>query len=130
MKQTTRIACYGILREKDQILLCHLTNSERWTLPGGGIEFGESPEQAMVREVREETGLDVVCSDFLGINSFVREGSDDQFHSIQIVYLADVVGGELTYEIGGSTDYCAWQPTVNVPNLDVVDLVSFALKRL
>jgi len=84
----------------------------------------------MVREVSEETGLDVRCSDLLGINSFVLDRSDEQFQSIQIVYLADVIGGELTYEIGGTTDYCAWHPTDNVPNLDVVDLVSFALKRL
>jgi 8-oxo-dGTP diphosphatase len=127
---TTRIGAYGILRQEDQILLCHLTNSGSWTLPGGGIEFGESPEEAMVREVHEETGFHVVALNLLGINSFTIKKDTRHFHSIQIVYLADIIDGELRYEEQGSTDRCAWMSYDETQKLDLVELVEFSTSKI
>ncbi|MCP4167005.1 MAG: NUDIX domain-containing protein [Chloroflexi bacterium] len=129
-KQTTRIGAYGVLRQDNQILLCHLSRSGMWTLPGGGIEFGEPPEKAMTREVLEETGLEVIALDLLGINSFTITKADENFHSIQIVYLADIMAGELRYEEQGTTDMCAWHPYRDVQVLDSVELVKFAVSMI
>jgi 8-oxo-dGTP diphosphatase len=130
MKQNTRIGCYGIIRRGNQILLCQLTRSRLWTLPGGGVEFGENPIDTMVREVAEETGLNVKEAGFLGIHSFTIERDGVHFHSIQIVYLADVIDGELTSEIEGTTDLCEWHAIEQTRNLDAVELVHFALNNL
>lgn len=46
-----------ILNEHDQLLLAHATGQRHWDIPKGGAEPGESPREAAVREVREETGL-------------------------------------------------------------------------
>ena len=58
-----RIGAYAVIVRDDQILLSRLaprlTKSELWTLPGGGVDHGEDPRAAVVREVHEETGLDV-----------------------------------------------------------------------
>ena len=48
-------------------------------------------------------------------------------HSIRIIYAATVTGGELRYEVGGSTDMAAWIPLARVPDLPRVDLVDTGL---
>ena len=56
-----RVSVKGAYVHEGKILLCKETESgiNRWILPGGGMNFGESPSQALVREVREEMGLQV-----------------------------------------------------------------------
>ena len=68
----SRVSAYGLILDGDRILLCRLSKElprweGSWTLPGGGLEFGESPEAAMIREVEEETGLQVVARSIAGI---------------------------------------------------------------
>lgn len=54
-----RSTSYGVIvfNEQGQVLLAHATGSRWWDLPKGGAEAGETPRQAALREVREETGL-------------------------------------------------------------------------
>ena len=48
-----------ILDIQQRVLLCHRKDMDRWNLPGGGVMDGETPWQAVIREVREEVGLQV-----------------------------------------------------------------------
>jgi 8-oxo-dGTP diphosphatase len=131
--QTTRIASYGIVLDGDQILLCRLSAAAsshvgRWTLPGGGLEFGEHPEVAMVREVLEETGFEVRPTSLLGIDSYTLERPEGAFQGIRVIYTTEVLGGTLRHEVVGTTDMCQWHPLAAVDNLEVVDLVTAALR--
>ena len=67
--------------------------------------------------------------DLLFVNSFRRVLPDApvDFHAIQIVYTATVIGGELCHEVGGSTDMAAWHPIADVPALTRVQLVDMGL---
>ena len=62
-----RVAAYAVIVRDERILLSKLapwiTTNEQWTLPGGGIDHGEDPRHAVVREIREETGLDAVVGE-------------------------------------------------------------------
>jgi 8-oxo-dGTP diphosphatase len=131
-----RVAAYAVIIDNGRMLLAHWNENgaSGWTLPGGGLEAGEDPADAAVREVTEETGYLAELDGLLGINSHVVPAqhrfveSAGPLHSIRIVYSAHIVGGDLTNEIGGSTDEAAWFDLTAVPSLDTVGLVDAALR--
>jgi 8-oxo-dGTP pyrophosphatase MutT (NUDIX family) len=66
-------AVTAIIRdEDDRLLLIHRTDNDRWSLPGGGVELGESVTEAVIREVQEETGISVEVLDIVGVYSDPR----------------------------------------------------------
>lgn len=108
-----RVAAYAILLAAERILLCRISklvaHSEGlWTLPGGGIEFGEHPKEAAVREVFEETGLEISVGKVLEIDSFVSNRNGLRHHGIRIIYSGTLLSGELRSEVQGSTDLAQW----------------------
>ena len=130
-----RVAAYAVIVDARGMLLAHWHDGPRaaWTLPGGGLEAGEDPADAVVREVREETGFNVVVDELLGIHSRViparqriAPGAAGPLHTLRIVYRASVVDGELRDEVGGSTDRAAWFALDAVEDLHRVQLVDLA----
>ncbi len=78
-------AAAAILRDGHILMVFHrIGDWEFWTLPGGGVALGETPEEAAIREVMEETNLTVRIAKLL----FERNDSDGR----EYVYLAEVVG--------------------------------------
>lgn len=64
-----RVIAQGVLRtEDDEVLLCELVYKTDWDLPGGVVDPGESPAACVVREVKEELGLDVTVQGLLAVN--------------------------------------------------------------
>jgi 8-oxo-dGTP diphosphatase len=129
----TRIAAYAIIVRDGAILLARLSdrvkgNTGKWTLPGGGIEFGEDPAHAAVREVKEETGYDVLLRDLLEINNLHVVSPDAEHHGIRILYSADIVGGTLTHETDNSTDRCEWIPLDGTAQIPLVDIAQRAVE--
>jgi 8-oxo-dGTP diphosphatase len=138
--QVTRVAAYALcLDETDRILLARLTYPEFkagwWTLPGGGIDFGEMPIEAVLRELTEETGLTGGVESLAGVESWVRRGRApggvaDDFQAIQIIYRVRLTGGTLTDELEGSTDAAAWFSRDELREIQVVELVEAGLRLL
>jgi len=131
----TRLAAYAlIVDETEQILLAWYNGTGRgkacWTLPGGGVEYDESVEEAVVREVLEETGYRVVLHEPLVVHSFTAPGEPGRprpFKSVRVVYRATVTGGRLgTLEVDGTTDYAEWTPVKQIGRqercADIVDV--------
>ncbi len=132
-----RVAAYAVVTDDDgRILLARWIEGRRvaWTMPGGGLEPGESPEDAVRRELREETGYTVKVGELLGIHSRVIPASqrvntsDQPLHTLRIVYRATVRGGKLRFETEGSTDRAEWFTLASVADLQRVKLVDIALR--
>ena len=106
---TLRVAAYGLCLRDDEILLARWTSDDgtqrHWTLPGGKVEHGEDPHDAVVREVEEETGYAIEVDRLLGVDS--RTPSPTH-HNIGIYYRVRIVGGDLRHEQNGTTDRAEW----------------------
>ncbi|MFE3202879.1 NUDIX hydrolase [Embleya sp. NPDC059237] len=55
-----------VMDERGRLLMIHRTDNDLWAIPGGGHDIGESIAETVIREVREETGIDVEVTDFVG----------------------------------------------------------------
>lgn len=78
-----------ILNPEDKVLICKSNKwNQQYVIPGGHIEAGEGMEEALVREVKEETGLDVFDIELLGINeSIYSESFQNKKHFIFVDYI-------------------------------------------
>ena len=103
-----------ILVENDRVLLVRRAHPPKigwWCIPAGFMEWREHPSQTAVRELSEETGLDVKLTSFFEVYS----GQDDpRSNSVLLLYLADIVGGEL--QAADDAEEVAWHHLDNLPD--------------
>lgn len=136
-----RVAAYAVIVRDDHILLSRLspmvTSDELWTLPGGGLDHGEDPRNAVIREIHEETGLDATVSDTARVYSAHmpqawRGGRRVNAHAVRIVYDGWVAPGApepRVLEVDGSTIEAAWVPLADVRD-GTVPLTPLAIDAL
>ncbi len=93
---TPKVDVRGAVFRGDEILLVQERLDGGWTLPGGWADVGESPAQAVEREVREEAGLLVRAASLVGVYDANRvEEALSLFHAYKLVFLCQEVSGEL-----------------------------------
>lgn len=135
-----RPSVYAVIIWEDKVLLVHQWDG--FDFPGGGIDPGEDMREALVREVREETGLEVRAGELVACeNAFYRTESGKNLHSILIYLAAEVVGGELSLaglteiEKGWTEDLPEWVPLADIEttkfynSVDSLKIIYAALKK-
>ena len=115
-RKPTPVVCAGaVVRDPaGRVLLVlrgHPPAQGLWSLPGGRVEPGESPAEAAVREVREETGLEIVVGSLLASVEF----GDYLVHD----FAGDVIGGEL--QAGDDADDVRWCSPEDMAALPLTD---------
>ena len=136
--ERTRLAAYAWCESADGVLLARLApgvvDTGWWTLPGGGVDFGEDPADCVLRELNEETGLRGRIDELVGILSYVLEPSEtargDRLHVVAMLYRVTPTAGELRDETDGSTDHAEWIPLERLDELPVVELVAWARRAV
>lgn len=95
LENRVRVRSCGVLIEDSKLLLVELfspvTNNWVWIPPGGEVEFGESLEETVIREFKEETGLTISVDRKLEINQVIKY----PIHAIEVYFLVKREGGEL-----------------------------------
>ena len=87
---THRVGAFAIIMDEEgRVLISRRTDSGWYNLPGGGVEPHEAVPEGVVREVREETGLEVDLGRMVGLYS------KPQKHEVVLTFMAHVVGGEM-----------------------------------
>jgi 8-oxo-dGTP diphosphatase len=130
----TRLAAYAlIVDEADRILLTWYVGGPHspacWTLPGGGVEYDESLQGAVAREVLEETGYTVDVGRPVAVHTSTEprtRRNGRPYKAVRVVFAATVTGGSLgTIEVNGTTSHAQWIPLDQAPTLspraDIID---------
>nr|WP_246314879.1 NUDIX hydrolase [Kineococcus aurantiacus] len=133
-----RLACYAVVVSGGSLLLTRLSaltpSPGRWTLPGGGVDHGEHPLTAVVREVHEETGMDVTVTGLaeIGAEHFTGRsprGVLEDFHAVRILVTAEPVQVREpeVLDVGGSTDLARWVPLAEADGIGLVGVAQRGL---
>ena len=111
----------GVLNRDGRVLLIRRGKPPlygRWVVPGGTVELGESLEQALVREMREETGLEVVPLEILTVfDRIERDGDQVVYHYVIVDYLCRWLGGEAL--AASDALEAAWAALDDLPRYDL-----------
>jgi 8-oxo-dGTP diphosphatase len=127
MRQRRRIGVYGICHDgSGRTLLVRASGTSsregRWQVPGGGVDHGEDPLDALVREFAEETGLLVRPVRLVDVRfELVAEPWRDALvHHDRIVFEVEITGGTLRAETDGSSDAVDWFATDDLPGVPMM----------
>lgn len=104
-----RVSVSGLIFAEDRILLAHRRDIDWWSLPGGAVDPGETIAEALHREIREETGLDVETGQVVGIYS------KPQKQEFVLALHCHVLGGRLNDCADDDIDECRYFTITNLP---------------
>lgn len=101
----------------------------KWSIPGGLVELGESVKKAVVREVREETGLEVENPELIDVvdNIIVDDNGEIKYHFIILDYFVKLKGGELN--AADDAEELRWVPLAEAEKYDLTKTLREFLKR-
>lgn len=135
-----RVAAYAWVVREEHVLLTRISSRGHhpgaWTLPGGGVDHGERPADALVREMREECGVPCEVGDLRDVHDVhfagtAPSGRHEDYHGIHLIFSATVAADARprVVEVGGTTDDVAWVPVADIAEgrVEVLDVVRHAL---
>jgi 8-oxo-dGTP diphosphatase len=122
----------AVVLDRDRVLLikrAHEPLKGQWSMPGGGVEVGETLEQAIAREVKEETGLDVTVGPIVDVIDRIDREADGRVrhHFVLVDFVCRPVGGVLR---GASdADAAEWVRLDEIDRYGVADVTVRVIRK-
>ena len=116
-------AAVALFDSANDILLLRRKDNDTWTLPGGTLDFGESMTDCAIREVREETGLQIRITGLIGTYTdphiLIAYSDGEVRQEFTLVYAAEIESGEL--KIDEESKEAIWVPLASAINLPLAE---------
>jgi ADP-ribose pyrophosphatase YjhB (NUDIX family) len=126
---TPKIEVRGAVLHQNEILLVREREDGGWTLPGGWADVGESPSAMVVREVKEESGFDVVPRKLAALFDRNKHAHPPTAgHAYKIFFLCDLIGGEATPSF--ETPEVAFFPRHQLPHLSAPRITEYQIDHM
>ncbi|AWE07165.1 ADP-ribose pyrophosphatase [Lysinibacillus sp. 2017] len=114
--QTPKVDVRGVVFKDNQILMVKEKKDDKWALPGGFCDIGLSPSENVVKEIKEESGYDVMPIRLLALlDKNKHPHPPDPYHYYKIFILCEIIGGEAT--VGIETSSIQFFSEDNLPKL-------------
>lgn len=128
------VAIYGFILNSEQKLLLlrraeHDSMPGTWETPGGGLEFGENPEEGLIRECKEEAGIDVEVLKPINVTSYLSVKNNLQKHVIRIGFLCSLQNAKQGIVLSSEHDHYQWVSIDKMPP-QLSDFCASSLKLL
>jgi len=122
-KFTLRVSAYGVCMHENKILLVKVRSSGKWFFPGGGVEIGEKLEEAVIRECKEETNIDVKVNKYIDVleTYFYYDPSDKAWQSYSFFYEVTPLNFEVNYDNQREFDETAEPQWIEISTLKKED---------
>ena len=122
---TLRVGASALIYDeaRERILMTQREDNSRWCLPGGGMDPGESAAETCVREVLEETGLEVEVTRLVGVytspDMLVEYSDGTKVQPVTFSFEAEIIGGELG--LSNETIAFGWYTVAEIEAMDTVE---------
>jgi ADP-ribose pyrophosphatase YjhB (NUDIX family) len=126
---TPKVEVRGAVINEDRILLVREREDGGWTVPGGWADVGETPSEMVVREVKEESGFDVVPRKLAALFDRNKHPHPPMpLHAYKLFFLCDLVGGEAMPSF--ETPEVAFFPREALPNLSIARVTEYQIDHM
>ncbi len=121
----------AVIIKDNQILLVKRANEPNkgyWSVPGGVVRLGEGLEEALKREVEEETGLEIEVGDVACVSEEIFRNGDIKYHYIIIDFFAEIISGKL--RAGSDAKEARWISLNKLNEIKTVDFIQKLIEGL
>ena len=119
-----RTGCSAVIFDEDRrVLLTRRADNGRWCLPSGGVDPGESVAETCIREVKEETGLDVRITRLIGVYSspdmIIEYEDGNRWQLVALSFEAEIIGGQL--QLSNETTGYGFYSVADMAAIDLIE---------